>query len=115
MNTTGQTANDNFEIASIQLDVAVSEEEYVLKSNPEKYSGVYKEIAELLGDAATVKIWRRFSGLSVIFPQKLYSKEFREEYIREKMDEKKPSEIARELGLSERRIRQIIMEIRQKK
>ncbi len=83
-----------------------------VKSHPERYSGIYKEMAELLGDAATAKIWKQFSGLNITFPQKLYSKEFRKDYIRENMDSTKPSEMARSLGLSERRIRQIIVEIK---
>ena len=83
-----------------------------MNSNPERYSGVYKELAELLGDAATQKIWKRFSGLNITFPQKLYSKEFRKDFIRENMEQMKPSDIAKSLGLSERRVRQIITEIR---
>ncbi|WP_242839061.1 Mor transcription activator family protein [Butyrivibrio sp. MC2021] len=86
-----------------------------MNSNPERYSGVYKELAELLGDAATMKIWKRFSGLNITFPQKLYSKEFREEFIRENMDLMKPAEMAKALGLSERRVRQIMVGIKQGK
>ena len=84
-----------------------------MNSNPERYSGIYKEIAETLGDSATLKIWKHFSGLNITFPQKLYSKEFRKEFIMENMDIMKPAEIARILGLSERRVRQIIGEIKQ--
>ena len=112
MKTTVQTANDNFRNDSVQLNIVGTEEERALKSNPEKYSGIYRELAEILGDAATVKIWRRFSGLNITFPQKLYSKEFRKDYIKENMEEMKPGEMAKALGVSERRIRQIIMEIR---
>ncbi len=90
-----------------------SEEVIDINSNPERYSGIYKELAELLGDAATLKVWKRFSGLNISFPQKLYSKEFRKDFIKENMAQMKPSEIAKALGLSERRIRQIITEIRQ--
>ena len=112
MKATVQTANDNFRNDSVQLNIVGPEEERALKINPEKYSGIYRELAEILGDAATVKIWRRFSGLNITFPQKLYSKEFRKDYIKENMEEMKPGEMAKVLGVSERRIRQIIMEIR---
>ncbi len=84
-----------------------------MNSNPERYSGIYKELAELLGDAAMLKVWKRFSGLNVTFPQKLYSKEFCKEYIRDNMETAKPSDMAKMLGLSERRIRQIIVEIKE--
>ncbi len=86
-----------------------------MNSNPERYSGVYKELAELIGDAATLKIWKRFSGLNITFPQKLYSIDFRKGFIMENMEAMKPSEMAKALGLSERRIRQIVKEIRTEK
>lgn len=109
MKNTGYFTNDSFKTASLQLN---NEEVMDMNSNPERYSGVYKELAELLGDAATQKIWKRFSGLNITFPQKLYSKEFRKDFIRENMEQMKPSDIAKSLGLSERRVRQIITEIR---
>ncbi len=86
-----------------------------MNSNAERYCGVYKELAELLGDAATIKIWKQFSGLSITFPQKLYSIEYRKEFIMEHQCTMKPSEMAKILGLSERRVRQIIVEIKHEK
>ena len=112
MKITGQTASDIFKKDSVQLNIVVSEEENEVKGDPEKYSGIYRELAEILGDAATLKVWKRFSGLNITFPQKLYSTEYRKEYIKENMEELKPAEMARILGLTERRIRQIITEIR---
>ena len=50
MKITGQTASDIFKKDSVQLNIVVSEEEKEVKSNPENYSGIYREIAELLGD-----------------------------------------------------------------
>ncbi len=113
MKNTGYKASDIFKNDSLQLNK--DEEVTAVNSNPERYSGVYKELAELLGDAATMKIWKRFSGLNITFPQKLYSKEFREEFIRENMDLMKPAEMAKALGLSERRVRQIMVGIKQGK
>ena len=110
MKNTGYKASDIFKKDSLQLNN--DEGVMSINSNPERYSGVYKELAELIGDAATLKVWKRFSGLNITFPQKLYSKEFRKEYIRENMDVVKPAEMAKLLGLSERRVRQIIVEIR---
>lgn len=110
MKNTGYNASDIFKNDYIQLNE--DEEVTEINSNPERYSGVYKELAELLGDNATMKIWKRFSGLNITFPQKLYSKEYREEIIKEKMHTMKPSEIAKLLGLSERRVRQIIVKIK---
>lgn len=112
MKITGQTAKDIFKNDSLQLNT--DEEVIDINSNPDRYSGVYKELAELIGDAATLKIWKNFSGLNITFPQKLYSIEFRKEFIMENMEIMKPSEMAKILGLSERRVRQIIAEIRLK-
>ena len=112
MKNTGYNASDIFKTDSVQLDIVVSEEEKEVKSNPENYSGIYREIAEILGDAATIKIWKRFSGLNITFPQKLYSIEFRKEFIMENMQTMRPSEMAKALGLSERRVRQIIVGIK---
>ncbi len=83
------------------------EEVIDINSNPERYSGVYKDLAELVGDAATLKIWKNFSGLNITFPQKLYSIEFRKEFIMENMEIMKPYEMAKMLGISERRVREI--------
>lgn len=112
MKITGNKASDIFKKDSVQLNIVVSEEEKEVKSNPEKYSGVYKELAEILGDAATMKVWRRFAGLNITFPQKLYSADYKKDFIKKNMDEMRPAELARILGLTERRIRQIIIEIK---
>jgi hypothetical protein len=112
MNNTGQTTSDIFNNDYLQLNI--DEEVIAISSNTDRYSGIYKEFAELLGDAATLKIWKRFSGLNVTFPQKLYSEAYRKDYIKNNMDKIKTAELAKNVGLSERRIRQIIKEMREK-
>lgn len=108
MKVTEKSTTDNFNQKNLQW----SEEVINDVSNPEHYSGIYKELSELLGDNATIKIWRYFSGLNVTFPQRLYSKEYTRGYIAENMYDMKPAEMAKTMGLSERRVRQIIAEIR---
>ena len=110
MRKAGQKTSNIFKSNYLQLN---NEEVININSNPKRYSGVYKELAELLGDAATLKIWKSFSGLNITFPQKLYSIEYRKEYILENMDVMKASEMAKVLGISERRVRQILAEIKQ--
>jgi hypothetical protein len=110
MNNTGYNASDYFKKDYLQLNN--NEEVIYINSNPERYSGIYKDLAELIGDGSTLKIWKHFSGLNITFPQKLYSIEFRKEYIMENMNNLKPSEMAKVLGLTERRVRQIISEIK---
>lgn len=108
MKETGQMTSDIFKNTSIQLN---SEEVMELNGNPDRFSGIYKDLAEILGDAATIKIWKHFAGLNITFPQKLYSRDFRKEFIVKNMGKMKPGDIAKKLGLTERRVRQIIAEI----
>ena len=84
-----------------------------MSQDSEKYSEAYRELAELLGDTAVLKLWRRYSGLNVIFPKKLYSREYTRKFIETNMGVIKPSEMARMVDLSERRVRQIIKEIKE--
>ena len=109
MNNTEKVANDNFKNKSVEY---CEEEVMAINSNPERYSGVYKEMADLLGDAAVIKVWKRFSGLNITFPQRLYSKEYTRQFIADNLGSLTPHEIARQVNLSERRVRQIINEIR---
>ena len=34
-----------------------------------QFNDIYKEMAELLGDAAALKMWNRYAGVSVSFPK----------------------------------------------
>ncbi len=79
------------------------------------YCGVYKDLVEIIGEPATRKIWTHFAGVSVTFPQRLYSIEFTRQFVAEQMGHMKPCEIARATRLSERRIRQIISELKVEK
>ena len=84
-----------------------------MSQDSEKYSEAYRELAELLGDTAVLKLWRRYSGLNVIFPKKLYSREYTRKFIETNMGVIKTSEMSRMVDLSERRVRQIIKEIKE--
>lgn len=84
-----------------------------MASNPEIYSDLYRDMALLIGDAATKKLWKAYGGMNVTFPKKLYSGSYVKSYIAANMGTMKPSQMARELSLSDRRIRQLIREIRQ--
>ena len=79
-----------------------------------QFNDIYKEMAELLGDAAALKMWNRYAGVSVSFPKQLYSREYIQKFIHDNSDVMKPSDIARTIGLTERRVRQIIKEEREK-
>ena len=80
----------------------------------EYYYDIYRELAELIGVQNTKKIWKRFRGLSVQFPQRLYSRTYSQEFIRAHMDTM-IKEMATLLSLTDRRVRQIVKEIRRDK
>ena len=70
-----------------------------------------KELAELIGET-NKRIWSYYRGLSVQFPQRLYSKEFAKIYS-ENLDTMKPKEMAKHLNLTERRVRQIAKDVKE--
>ena len=83
-----------------------------MSKNPEQYSEVYRGLAELIGDAAVRKIWKNYADMTVTFPMQLYSRDYIRRFIADNAGKKKPSEIARIIGLSERRVRQILQELK---
>lgn len=109
-----KTAEDIFKKEQLELETEKCEEVNTLKGNSKQYAGVYGELAEILSDVQVLKIWKRFSGVNVTFPQRLYSKEYTNAFIKENWGEMSAAEIARAVGLSERRVRQIAKEIREK-
>lgn len=84
-------------------------------SDSEFYNDIYRELSEMIGEATVKKIWNRYRGLNISFPQRLYSRKFTREYIRKNLDRVHPKEMAEELNLTERRVRQIIKELREEK
>lgn len=86
-----------------------------MANNPEIYSDLYHDMAMLIGDTATKKLWKAYGGMNVTFPKKLYSRSYVKSYIASNIGRVSPSQMARELSLSDRRIRQLIREIRQEK
>ena len=65
-------------------------------------------------DVAEVeKIYNRYRGLTITFPKKLYNKQFVLQYILENYGKETTQEIAKALDLSERRVMQLLKEIRE--
>ena len=80
-----------------------------------QYCQFYEELANLLESEENVKkLHDHYKGLTVTFPVKLFSKEYELQYVKENYGNgKKTHEIARYLNLTERRIRQMVKEIRE--
>ena len=82
-----------------------------MELNSSGYREIYKKLVDIVGNAAAIKIYSRFAGLTVSFPRRLYSQEFTKAYISENKDVIKTSDLAMMFQLSERRVRQIIKEV----
>ena len=102
------TTNNCYEI----FVECISEGDY-MNSKYECYSDIYRELCQIVGEQNMKKIYAQFRGISVQFPQRLYSKEYIRDFIKDHMEIEKASEIARQVTLSERRVRQIIKEIKE--
>ena len=72
------------------------------------FADIYQEIAVRISPQTAVEIHRLFKGQQVIFPKKLYTKEYIHRYIRENCNGKNLQEPASMFGYSDRRIRQIL-------
>ena len=76
--------------------------------NVEDFADVYMEIAETAGVETAIKIHKLFKGQQILFPQKLYKKEYIYKYIKENYNGQNVRELSQKFGYSDRRIRQII-------
>ena len=75
---------------------------------PSNLTTVYAEMAQLIGVDNTIRIYERFKGHQVSMPQRLYSAEYVEDYVKKNYNGKNVKELARKFQYSERRIRQFL-------
>ena len=74
----------------------------------ELYNTVYKEISELIGLDATLKIYLRFKGQQVTFPVRLYNPHLIQQNVIKEFDGTNITELAQKYDYSERTIRRMI-------
>ena len=79
-----------------------------MKRRSDNYSGIYKDMVEILGEEITLKIYENYKGQQVTFPMRLYSKEYIIKYLKENYNGNNIKQLSRELGYTERWIKQII-------
>lgn len=77
---------------------------------PEAFTGIYAEIAAQVDSDTAVKIFHMLRGQMVVFPQKLYNRDYVRGFIREHHAEYSIRELSLMFGYSDRRIRQFIAE-----
>ena len=75
------------------------------------FADIYQEIARKISPETAVEIHRLFKGQQILFPQKLYSKEYIYHYIRQHYNGRNVRELSVMFGYSDRRVRQIIKSI----
>ncbi len=75
------------------------------------FTDVYQEIAETTDEKTAITIYQLFRGRQIMFPQKLYSKEYIYHYIAKHYTGKNIRELSQMFNYSDRRIRQIISDI----
>lgn len=76
----------------------------------QEFCDVYSEIAKMIGEENTIKLYRYFRGQSVNFPMRLYSVEYVEDYVRKHYDGSNIKFLANKFNYSERRVRQFLKE-----
>ena len=69
---------------------------------------VYMEIAETIGVENTLRVFDVLKGRQISFPQRIFRKEYVENYIKQNYNGKNIRELSRKFGYTERRIKQII-------
>ncbi|WP_312095361.1 Mor transcription activator family protein [Aminipila sp.] len=80
--------------------------------NKETLNDVYREIAELVGMDNMIKLYKFYKGQQVSFPTRIYRKEFLREVIEKHYDGTNAKDISRELGYSERWIKELAKRIK---
>ena len=73
-----------------------------------KYRPIYNELFIMFGEEITGRIYNLYKGHQISFPKKLYTEKYRDSFLRENIGNKKISELAAELGYTERRINQLL-------
>lgn len=77
----------------------------------ENLAGIYKEIARRTDVDTAINMYNLFKGQQIIFPQRLYSRDFIYTYVKENYNGHNIRELSQMFGYSDRRIRQILNKI----
>ena len=102
--------NKEFGISLVPSNVVqCSEKEVVtMDKEAELYNSVYKEISEIVGLDATLKIYLHFKGQQVSFPVRLYNPHLIQRNVIKEFDGTNIKELAKKYDYSEKTIRRMI-------
>lgn len=79
-----------------------------MKKEIELYNDIYKEISEIVGLEATLKIYLRFKGQQISFPVRLYNPHLIQQNVIKEYDGANIAELAQKYDYSEKTIRRMI-------
>lgn len=79
-----------------------------MKKEADLYNTIYKEISELIGLDATLKLYLHFKGQQVNFPIRLYNPHLIQKNVIKEFDGTNIAELAHKYDYSERTIRRMI-------
>lgn len=74
----------------------------------DNYSGIYKDMVEILGEEITLRIYENYRGQQVTFPMRLYSRKYIIEYLMKNYNGKNLKELSRKLGYTSNWLQQVI-------
>ena len=79
-----------------------------LEKETELYNAVYREICEIVGLDATLKIYLRFKGQQISFPVRLYNPHLIQQNVIKEYDGRNIRDLAKKYDYSEKTIRRMI-------
>ena len=84
------------------------EEVLTMEKERELYNDIYKEMSEIIGLEATLKVYLRFKGQQVTFPVRLYNPHLIQQNVIKEWDGTNIAELAQKYDYSEKTIRRMI-------
>lgn len=80
----------------------------ILNKEVDLYNDIYKEISEIIGLEATLKIYLRFKGQQISFPVRLYNPHMIQQNVIKEYDGTNIAFLAQKYDYSEKTIRRMI-------
>ena len=72
------------------------------------FADIYQEIARMINPETAMEIHRLFKGQQIIFPKKLYNRDYIYHYIQDHYNGRNVRELSLMFEYSDRRVRQIL-------
>lgn len=77
----------------------------------QRYTGVYQELSEILGEQVAKKLYQSFRGQQVVFPMRLYTRDYVKDVLSEQYNGHNLKVLAKEFGYTERYLRTLLKQL----